>query len=176
MGRVRPRPWQVFFALWIAMGALVLWLFYWGKPPEITEGMLARAKQVSARVVSGARDAGGRRPATTATVHLAIPPTFGITTCESFLTVDEFERLRGREVAVTVLEGPPPRCLTATAYQMIDLGDLNAPILGPMLFGAMLAWLLYYPIIRMEWSAAGALKSRWDAERAAVPVRPPPSP
>ncbi len=146
------------------MGALVAW-FFAGLPPRITEEMIATGKRVNARVVSGHLNVHARA-ASTATVRLEIPRTFGITSCESTLTVGEFERSRGGEVPVTVIGGPVPQCLTGTAYRMMDPDNIGGVTVAPMLFGAMLAWLLYYPIIRMEWSSAGSLKARWDAERA----------
>jgi hypothetical protein len=165
---MRLRPWHVFFAIWIPFAFGVDALI--GHDRDITYEKLAGAASVTARVV-GRGSSGSGRPTSAVEARLMIPPTLGITSCEVSMSKRQFDDVWGGEITVRVLQlpGAPPRCFANGGGAEVQAG-IGAHIVGSMLFGAMLAWLVYYPLIRMETSASGSLRTRWEAEKQGKPA------
>jgi hypothetical protein len=165
---MRLRPWHVFFAIWIPFAFGVDALI--GHDRDITYEKLSAAKSVAAHVVSG-RFSSGPRASNTVYARLEIPSTLGITSCEASMGKKQFDDVWGGEIEVRVLQvpGAPPRCFANGGGGEVR-GDIGAHLAGSMLFGAMLAWLVYYPLIRMETSASGSLRTRWEAEKQGKPA------
>jgi hypothetical protein len=163
---MRLRPWHVFFLLWIpfAVGLDALD----AKDQAVSAEALRHATQVTARVVGRASV---RRSYSAPWARVRIPTTFGITSCEVVMTRKEFDDNFSGEITVYVVAGNPPRCFTANGAARLAADGSGSRIFGAMVGGTLLAWLFYYPLIRIRLGAAGSLRTRWAAERAAETER-----